>query len=39
MQNFNPENALDPSLRNIVPYDPKVLKKIEKEVQEMELHG
>ncbi len=35
LQNFNPENPLDPSLRNIAPYDPKVLKKIEKEVQEM----
>ncbi len=35
LQNFNPENPLDPSLKNIVPYDPKVLKKIEKEVQEM----
>jgi pyruvate formate lyase activating enzyme len=35
LQNFNPENPLDPSLRNIVPYDPKVLKKIEREVQEI----
>jgi pyruvate formate lyase activating enzyme len=35
LQNFNPENPLDPSLRNTVPYDPKALKKIEKEVQEM----
>ncbi len=35
LQNFNPENALDPSLKNIVPYDPKRLKRIEKEVQEM----
>jgi pyruvate formate lyase activating enzyme len=35
LQNFNPENPLDPSLKNIVPYDPKVLKKIEKEIQEM----
>jgi len=35
LQNFNPENPLDPSLKNIAPYDPKVLKKIEKEVQEM----
>jgi pyruvate formate lyase activating enzyme len=33
LQNFNPENPLDPSLRNTVPYDPKVLKKMEKEVQ------
>lgn len=35
LQNFNPENPFDPSLRNTVPYDPKALKKIEKEVQEM----
>jgi pyruvate formate lyase activating enzyme len=35
LQNFNPESPLDPSLKNITPYDPKVLKKIEKEVQEM----
>ncbi len=35
LQNFNPEDPLDPSLRNIVPYDPKALKRIEKEVQEM----
>lgn len=35
LQNFNPENPLDPSLRNIAPYDLKALKKIEKDVQEM----
>jgi pyruvate formate lyase activating enzyme len=35
LQNFNPENPLDPSLRNIVPYDPEVLKTIEREVQGM----
>ncbi len=35
LQNFNPENPLDPSLKNIVPYDLKVLKKIEREVQAM----
>jgi len=35
LQNFNAENPLDPSLRNTVPYDPKVLKATEKEVQEM----
>ncbi len=35
LQNFNPENPLDPSLKNIIPYDPKVLKKIEREVQEV----
>ncbi len=35
LQNFNPENPLDPSLKNIPPYDSKGLKKIEKEVQEM----
>jgi hypothetical protein len=35
LQNFNSENPLDPSLKNIVPYDPKVLKEIEREVQGM----
>jgi len=35
LQNFNPENPLNPSLKNIVPYDPRVLKKIEREIQEM----
>ena len=35
LQNFNPENPLDPLLKTIVPYDPKVLKKIEREVQGM----
>jgi pyruvate formate lyase activating enzyme len=35
LQNFNPENPLDPSLKNIVPYDLEVLKRIEREVQEM----
>ncbi|NWG02037.1 MAG: anaerobic ribonucleoside-triphosphate reductase activating protein [Syntrophaceae bacterium] len=35
LQNFNPENPLDPSLKQVIPYDPQVLKQIEKEVQEM----
>ncbi len=35
LQNFSPENPLDPPLKNVVPYDPKELKRIEKEVQEM----
>jgi hypothetical protein len=35
LQNFNPENPLDPRMKSIVPYDPKVLKKIEREVQEI----
>lgn len=35
LQNFNPENPLDPSLKDIRPYDLKVLKKIEREVQTM----
>jgi hypothetical protein len=39
LQNFNPENPLDPSLKNIVPYHPEILKKIEGEVQEMEHNG
>ncbi len=35
LQNFNPENPMDPSLRSIVPYEPNALKKIEREIQEM----
>jgi pyruvate formate lyase activating enzyme len=35
LQNFNPENPLDPSLKNTLPYDPKVLKEVEREVQRM----
>lgn len=35
LQNFNPENPLEPSLKKVVPYDPRVLKKIEREIQEM----
>jgi pyruvate formate lyase activating enzyme len=35
LQNFNPESPLDPSLKNVAPYDPKVLKRIQREVQEM----
>jgi len=36
LQNFNPENPLDPSLKNIRPYDPKRLREMEREVQEIE---
>ncbi len=35
LQNFNPEDPLDPTLRKVSPFDPKVLKRIEREVQEM----
>ncbi|NWF93371.1 MAG: anaerobic ribonucleoside-triphosphate reductase activating protein [Syntrophaceae bacterium] len=35
LQNFNPENPLDPSFKEIPPYDPKVLKEMEREVQGM----
>jgi len=35
LQNFNPGNPLNPSLKNIVPYDSEALKKIEKKVQAM----
>jgi pyruvate formate lyase activating enzyme len=35
LQNFNPENPLDPSLKNTPPYDPKLLKEMERRVQEM----
>lgn len=33
LQHFNPENPLDPSFKNIDPYDPEVLKRIQKKVQ------
>lgn len=35
LQNFNPEDPLDPALKKALPYDPKVLKEMEKTVQEM----
>ena len=35
LQNFNPENPLDSSLRDTLAYDPKILKEIENEVQKM----
>lgn len=35
LQNFNPENPLDPSLKKTVPYDPEALKEMERRVQEM----
>ncbi len=35
LQNFNPENPLDPSFREIAPYDPNVLREMERMVQEM----
>ncbi len=35
LHNFNPENPLDPSLKDTPPYDPMVLKEIEREVQRM----
>jgi pyruvate formate lyase activating enzyme len=35
LQNFNPENPLDPSLKKTVPYDSKLLKEMERSVQEM----
>ena len=35
LQNFNPENPLDPSLKKTNPYDPKFLKEMERRVQEM----
>ncbi len=33
LQNFNPENPLDESLRRIHPYDPAFLKEIEHQIQ------
>jgi len=35
LQNFNPENPFDPSLKETLPYDPIVLKEMEREVQEI----
>jgi len=35
LQNFNPENPLDPGLKKTHPYDPAVLKAMEREVQAM----
>ena len=35
LQNFNPENPLDPSLKGMPPYDRQRLKEIERSVQEM----
>ena len=35
LQNFNPENPLDPSLKETLPYDPQVLIEMEREVQGM----
>ena len=33
LQNFNPENPLDPDLKGLFPFDFKVLKEMEREVQ------
>ncbi len=33
LQNFNPENPLDPLLKKTSPYDPEALKEMEREVQ------
>lgn len=35
LQNFNPEDPLDPSLKKTLPYDPKILKEMEREVQSL----
>jgi len=35
LQNFNPENPMDPSLKKMNPYDPKFLKELERRVQNM----
>lgn len=35
LQNFNPDNPLDPLLKNTVPYSPKVLKEMERRAQEI----
>ncbi len=36
LQNFNPENPLNPFLKRIQPYDPQRLREMEREVQEIE---
>ena len=33
LQNFNPENPLDPALKGLFPFDLKMLKEMEREVQ------
>jgi len=35
LQNFHPGNPLDPSFKDIIPYDPKIVKEMEREVQEL----
>jgi hypothetical protein len=35
LQNFNPQNPLDSSLKETRPYDQNLLKAMEKELQEM----
>jgi len=35
LQNFNSENPLDPTLKDFAPYDPKILKAMERAIQEM----
>jgi len=35
LQNFNPENPLDPSLKRVPPFDPTLLKEMEKTLQKM----
>jgi len=35
LQNFNPENPLDPSLKKTLPFDPQVLMKLSEDVQGM----
>jgi pyruvate formate lyase activating enzyme len=33
LQNFNPEDPLDPTLKKTIPFDPRLLKELEKKVQ------
>jgi len=35
LQNFNPQNPMDASLKEVRPYDQDVLRAMEREVQEM----
>jgi hypothetical protein len=35
LQNFNPENPLDPLLKETLPYPPQALREIEREIQKI----
>jgi pyruvate formate lyase activating enzyme len=35
LQNFNPENPLDPSLKETLPYPPQALREMEREIHKI----